>query len=65
MSPFFMGETMTEEVKKERKPRKVEVDVVRKCSDEEGNEFMPGSVAKMNRELAQKFLDNGVVKARL
>ncbi len=50
------------EVKKERKPRKVEVQIIRKCSIVEGEMLQPGQVVKMERDLANKFLENGVVK---
>ena len=62
-----MSEEIKEEIKevKERKSRKVEVEVIRRCSDEDGNEFAAGDKTKMSRDLAKKFQDAGVVKAVL
>ena len=50
---------------KAKKEKKVKVYVLRLCSDEQGNLYDEGDTPEFSKELAQKFLDSGVIKLTL
>jgi len=54
---------MNDAQKKETK--KVTVEVMRRCKDNDGNEYKAGDTPELDKKLAQRFLDDGVIKAKL